>query len=85
MNALGFDTTDGYAVTRAHHADAGGSVDLDNSRWINQSGNSGHAYHPNYDDQLPLWVDNQLLPFPFTRRGGGRRRSTHRLELVPSG
>ncbi len=85
VNALAFDTTDGYAVTEGPTMRM--LVDLsnlDNSRWINQSGNSGHAYHPNYDDQLPLWMDNQLLPFPFTRRAIDPT-ITQRLELIPSG
>ena len=85
VNALAFDTADGYAVTEGPTMRM--LVDLsnlDNSRWINQSGNSGHAYHPNYDDQLPLWMDNQLLPFPFTRRAIDPT-ITQRLELIPSG
>ncbi len=41
--------------------------DLDRSRWINQSGNSGHAYHHNYDDQLPLWATGRTLPFAYRR------------------
>ncbi len=85
VNAMGFDTTDGYSVTYGPTMRM--LVDLsslDNSRWINQSGNSGHAYSQNYDDQLPLWADSQLLPFPFSRAAVDAT-TAHRLELVPSG
>lgn len=40
---------------------------LDNSRWVNQSGNSGHAFHDNYDDQLPLLAHNVYLPWRSSR------------------
>ena len=85
VNAMGFDTTEGYAVTYGPTMRMLVDLsDLDDSRWINQSGNSGHAYHPNYDDQLPLWIDNQLLPFPFARAAVDAT-TAHRLELVPTG
>lgn len=44
-------------------------VDLSNfdaSRWINVGGASGHAYHPNYNDQTKLWADGELLPWAFS-------------------
>jgi penicillin G amidase len=85
VNAMGYDTTEGYAVTYGPTMRM--LVDLsnlDDSRWVNQSGNSGHAYHPNYDDQLPLWIDNQLLAFPFGRAAVDAT-TAHRLELVPTG
>jgi penicillin amidase len=42
-------------------------ADPDRSRWINQSGNSGHAYQRNYADQLPLWAAGKTLPFAYSR------------------
>lgn len=42
-------------------------ADIDESRWINQSGVSGHASHPHYDDQFPLWVDGETIPMAATR------------------
>lgn len=56
--------------------------DWDNSRWINLSGQSGHAYHPNYRDQLPLMARNELLPWPYARFRTDAI-ATHRLELLP--
>jgi penicillin amidase len=45
-------------------------VDLNNlneSRWIQLTGNSGHAFHDNYDDQLELWRTGQTVPFRFDK------------------
>ncbi|HET9647812.1 MAG TPA: penicillin acylase family protein, partial [Microlunatus sp.] len=84
VNAMGSELTQGYAVTSGPTMRM--LVDLsnlDSSRWINQSGNSGHAYHANYDDQLPLWAGNQLLPFPFSRPAV-EATAVRRLELVPA-
>ncbi|GAA2804479.1 penicillin acylase family protein [Kitasatospora paracochleata] len=44
-------------------------VDLNNfdgSRWINVGGASGHAFHPNYNDQTELWAKGELLPWAWT-------------------
>ena len=85
VNAMAFDDTRGYGVTAGPTmrmvVDLG---DPDRSRWINQSGTSGHAYHPNYDDQAPLWVANQTVPF-VTGRTAVEAATEHRLNLVPTG
>ena len=48
---------------------------LDASRWVNQSGSSGHPYDPHYVDQTDAWARNETFPWPFTekavREGGG--------------
>lgn len=57
---------------------------LDASRWNHLTGNSGHAFHPNYTDQTDDWVHVRQAPWPFTLsavRAGAR----HTLELVPAG
>ncbi|MFG2824346.1 penicillin acylase family protein [Kitasatospora sp. NPDC048365] len=44
-------------------------VDLSNfdaSRWINVGGASGHAFHPNYNDQTELWARGELLPWAYS-------------------
>jgi len=85
VNAMGYNDTLGYTVTTAPAMrmliDLG---DLDASRWVNQSGVSGHAYHRNYDDQMDLWVTNKLWPF-VSSRPAVEARITHRLELSSSG
>ncbi len=85
VNAMGYDDTLGYQVVSAPTmrmlVDLG---DPDRSRWVNQSGASGHAYHRNYDDQTELWATNRMWAFPSTR-GAVEAASTERLQLVPSG
>jgi penicillin G amidase len=41
-------------------------ADFDDSRWINQTGESGHVDDPNYLDQAPLWASGQTLPWAFS-------------------
>ena len=63
VNATGWDAADGFDV------DAVPSMrmivdlsNLDESRWVQLTGNSGHAFHSNYDDQFGLWRTGQNLP-----------------------
>ena len=55
---MGFDDRTGYTVTDGPTMrmliDLG---DLDASRWVNESGVSGHAFHRHYDDQTELWAN----------------------------
>lgn len=57
-------------------------ADLDASRWVNQSGNSGHAFHPNYDDQTQAWIEGRTYPWSFSR-GAVEGRAQNRLILTP--
>ena len=60
VNAMAYDTTKGYTVTSApDDADAGRPRRPRPSRWVNQSGVSGHAFHVNYADQTELWASNR--------------------------
>ena len=83
VDAMAFDDTGEYTVTSAPAMrmliDLG---DLDASRWVNQSGVSGHAFNRHYDDQTELWVNNQLWPFVSTRAAVEARTAT-RQELLP--
>ncbi len=85
VNAMAFDDRQGYAVTSAPAMrmliDLG---DLDQSRWVNQSGVSGHAFHRHYDDQTELWANQRLWPFVSSRRAVEAGTSS-RQELLPSG
>jgi penicillin amidase len=85
VDAMGYDDRLGYSVTTAPTmrmlVDLG---DLDDSRWVNQSGESGHAYSPNYDDQTALWATNRMWPF-VSSRTAVEAATTNRLELVPGG
>nr|WP_244962787.1 penicillin acylase family protein [Cryobacterium roopkundense] len=68
VNANGSDATvSGYAVdwvpSMRQVIDLG---DFDRSTWINLTGASGHAFHPNYVDQAPLWQNHETRPWLFT-------------------
>jgi penicillin amidase len=83
VNAMAYDDREGYAVTAGPAMrmliDLG---DLDASRWVSQSGVSGHAFHRHYDDQTELWVDQRLWPF-VSSRGAVEARAVTRQELLP--
>jgi penicillin amidase len=83
VDANGWNASTGYDV------DWGPSMrlvadlsDLDASRWVNQTGASGHAYDTHYDDQTPLWRAVRTTPWPFTRRAVDKA-TRHRLTLRP--
>jgi len=57
--------------------------DLDASTWNNLTGQSGHAFHPNYDDQVAAWQHVRPLPWPFSAKAV-QAEATHRLVLTPS-
>ncbi|MFZ0141871.1 MAG: penicillin acylase family protein [Aeromicrobium sp.] len=66
VNATAWDAAHGYEVTAVPSMRMVVDLaDLDRSRWIQLSGNSGHAYHENYADQLPLWAAGRTLPWVF--------------------
>jgi penicillin G amidase len=83
VNAMAYDDRKGYGVMEAPTMrmliDLG---ELDASRWVNQSGVSGHAFHRHYDDQTMLWADQQLWPF-VSSRGAVEARTETRQELLP--
>ena len=85
VNAMGYDDLIDYTVTTGPAMRM--TVDLgdpDQSVWVNQSGVSGHAYGPNYDDQTALWATHQVWPFVASREAV-EARTTNRLSLTPSG
>ena len=85
VNATGWTVPDGYEVdwvpSMRMVLDLG---DLDRSTWVNLTGNSGHAYHRNYVDQLDAWQTGADLPVPVHARRRSRPRPSHRLTLTPS-
>jgi penicillin amidase len=68
VDATGWSTNLGYATdwvpSMRMVVDLG---DLDASRWVNLTGASGHAWHPNYTDQVSLWRRGRTTPWPFSR------------------
>ena len=85
VDTMAFDDLKGYAVTSAPAmrmlVDLG---DLDNSRWVNQTGVSGHAFHRHYDDQSELWANRQMWPFVSSRAAVEAGADTLQ-ELLPNG
>ncbi len=83
VNATGWTAPRGYAVDWAPSMRMVVSLaDFDDSRWINLTGVSGHAFNRHYVDQTDLWVEGEMLPWFFSR---GRLDDTadKTLTLVP--
>lgn len=59
-------------------------ADLDASRWNQLTGVSGHAFHPNYTDQVEAWQEARQTPWPFTP-DAVRAAAVHTLTLTPAG
>ncbi len=68
VNAFSWDASAGdFSVTAAPSMRM--IVDmsnLDNSRWVNQSGVSGHPLDKHYDDQVGAWLKGEDFAWPFT-------------------
>jgi penicillin amidase len=68
VNATAWDAAEGYAVTSAPSMRMVVSLaDLDESRWINLTGVSGHAFAAGYVDQTDLYVAGRTLPWAWSR------------------
>ncbi|MBB1261956.1 penicillin acylase family protein, partial [Streptomyces alkaliterrae] len=68
VNATGWNAAGGYGVTWVPSMRMVVNLDdFDKSRWINLTGASGHAFHPNYTDQTSLWAKGRLLPWVFSK------------------
>ena len=78
VNAIGWDAHVGYEVdwvpSMRMVVDLG---DLDASTWVNLTGASGHAFHPHYDDQAPLWQRGDDAPVAVHARGDAGRGGGH--------
>jgi penicillin amidase len=83
VDATTYDDRLGYGVRSAPTMrmliDLG---DLDASRWVNQSGVSGHAFQQNYDDQSRLWAASRTWPF-VSSAAAVEARTVNRLRLGP--
>jgi len=69
VNANGWNASEGYDVDWAPSMRMVVNLgDLDASRWVNQTGNSGHPYDAHYVDQTDSWVKNETYPWPFSKK-----------------
>lgn len=83
VNATAWDATEGYEVVWVPSMRMVlDFADLDRSRWIHLTGQSGHAYHPNYLDMADLWARNETIPMRASRQSV-EDEATHRLVLQP--
>lgn len=83
VNATGWIPAEGYGITTVPSMRM--VVDLadrDASTWIHLTGNSGHAFHPHYDDQLEPWSTGETLPFVVGEEAV-REAATDELVLTP--
>ena len=46
--------------------------DFDRSRWVNQTGQSGHPGNDHYLDQLDAWSKGRTFAWPFSSAAVGR-------------
>lgn len=69
VNAMNWDaSTDSFEVTSAPSMRMVVDLaDLDASRWVDQTGTSGHPFHPHWKDQTRAWIDGETYPWPFSR------------------
>lgn len=68
VNATGWSPEEGYGVTWVPSMRM--VVDMsrpDDARWINLTGQSGHAFHGHYADMAPLWARGDTVPWHLTR------------------
>ncbi|WP_235940811.1 penicillin acylase family protein [Paramicrobacterium fandaimingii] len=84
VNANGWDAAQGYEVNWVPSMrQVIDMSDFDASTWINLTGSSGHAFHPNYVDQTPLWAAHETLPWAFTAEARADA-AEHTLVLTPA-
>ncbi len=84
VNATGWVLGEGYQVVTAPSMRMIVDLsDFDASRWNHLTGNSGHAFHPNYYDQTDDWVHVRLGRWPFSLKAV-RAAATHALTLTPA-
>jgi penicillin amidase len=68
VNATGWDAAEGYGVAWAPSVRMVMSLgDLDDSRWVNLTGVSGHPFSEHYTDQTDVWAEGGTLPWVFGR------------------
>jgi penicillin amidase len=83
VNATGWSAPDGYEVNWVPSMRM--IVDmsnLDESRWINLTGASGHAFSEHYTDQFEMWRSGATLPMRWAE-STIRREARHTLVLRP--
>lgn len=85
LNAVGWDTSSSYEVdwvpSQRMVVDL---ADFDASSFVHTTGQSGHAFHRNYDSMIEMWVDGVHGPMPWSREAVDAV-ATEVLTLLPAG
>ena len=83
VDATGWNAAGGYDVTWVPSMRMVVNLDdLDDSRWINLTGASGHAYNDHYTDQTSLWAKGELLPWAFSDKAV-EKATDDKMALTP--
>ena len=85
VNATGWTPSEGFEVNWVPSMRQ--VIDLSNfdaSTWVNLTGNSGHAYNPNYSDQIDAWQTGQQFPWAWST-AAIEQGAEATLTLVPAG
>jgi penicillin amidase len=84
VDANAWNASEGFEVTAAPSMRMVVDLsNLDRSRWVNQTGNSGHAFAPHYNDQTDAWAHNELFDWPFSEKAV-RDAGGDELTLTPA-
>src|SRR5690606_30499529 len=84
VNAMSWDATEDYQVVVSPSMRMVVDLsDLDNSRWVQMTGNSGHAFAAHYDDQIELWRTGRTLPWRWDE-STIVAEAAHTLTLTPA-
>ncbi len=68
VDATSWNAAEDFGVTSAPSMRMVVSLaDLDDSRWVNLTGVSGHPFSDHYTDQTDLWADGETLAWPFSQ------------------
>ncbi|GAA5084395.1 penicillin acylase family protein [Microbacterium yannicii] len=83
VNATGWDLGQSFAtVTVPSMRMIVDLADFDDSRWNQLTGESGHAFHTNYTDQVESWQNAELTPWAFSPKAVDAA-TTDTLVLTP--
>jgi penicillin amidase len=80
VNATGWSVKDGYETnwlpSMRMIVDLG---DLNNSVTVHTTGQSGHAYHPHYDDMSPMWANVEYYSMLWDEQAIAAKAEGHLL------
>ena len=83
VNATGWTVGEGFEVNwLPSEREIVDFSNLDASLALHTTGQSGHAYHPHYDDMAPLWASVQYYPMWWEQASVQKDAEGH-LRLIP--